>query len=116
MFLKILFFASTLFAASPGDFLWKNRVIVVEEASLIKKQLEAFKEDKKGYEERKLIILHFPMFHKNKDICCALLGLDGGVKATSKAPFSKKVIFDLIDSMPMRQAELRKKANPEKKN
>lgn len=114
MFLKTLLISSLTFAATPDDFLWKKRVIVVNDSSLVQKQLKVFKSDMKGYEERKLEILHFPLLLKDKTICCSLLGLDGGVKATSKEVFTKKFIFELIDSMPMRQAEL--KANPEKRN
>ena len=53
---------------------------------------------------------------KSKDVCCALLGLDGEIKATSKEPFYKDFVYSVIDSMPMRQSELKNKPNPEKKN
>ncbi len=42
---------------------------------------------------------------------CQLIGLDGGVKANSKHAFSMKDLEDLINSMPMRKAELRRKSH-----
>jgi hypothetical protein len=41
---------------------------------------------------------------------CQLIGLDGGVKASSKDAFTMKELEDLINSMPMRKAELRRKS------
>ena len=38
---------------------------------------------------------------------CQLIGLDGGVKASSKKIFKLETLEALINSMPMRQAELR---------
>ena len=38
-----------------------------------------------------------------------LIGLDGGVKAQYKAWVEPQVIFDQIDRMPMRRAELRRR-------
>ncbi|MEO0728414.1 MAG: DUF4174 domain-containing protein, partial [Bacteroidota bacterium] len=38
-----------------------------------------------------------------------LLGLDGGVKLRQQAPVSREDIFDLIDTMPIRRAEMRRK-------
>lgn len=118
MFLKIIFLVSLIIAANPKDFLWKKRLIVVKDKALKAKQLEAFKKEKKGFEERKLEVIHhsLPAFQKDKALCCALVGLDGQVKATSKEPFNKDFVFSVIDSMPMRQSELKAKPGPEKKN
>jgi hypothetical protein len=115
MFLKA-FLITNLLAAAPQDFLWKNRVILVKDASTLEKQLEVFKDHRKGFEERKLVVLQYPMALKEKGVCCTLLGLDGEIKAKSSNIFPKKFIFELIDSMPMRQAELKRNSNPEKKN
>lgn len=38
-----------------------------------------------------------------------LVGKDGGVKLSSDAPVSAATLFSLIDSMPMRRDELRKR-------
>ncbi|MEM1098115.1 MAG: DUF4174 domain-containing protein [Planctomycetota bacterium] len=40
----------------------------------------------------------------------ALVGLDGGVKLTAEQPVSFERLRRLIDSMPMRQAEMRREA------
>lgn len=37
-----------------------------------------------------------------------LIGLDGGVKLEKRAILKREELFELIDSMPMRRAELRK--------
>ena len=42
-----------------------------------------------------------------------LVGLDGGIKARYDGPTTPQTIFGLIDTMPMRQAELRyRKSKP----
>jgi len=38
-----------------------------------------------------------------------LIGKDGGIKARKTDGYPRQEIFDLIDSMPMRQAEMRRK-------
>ena len=51
-------------------------------------------------------------FFKNKDdFRVILIGLDGGIKLNKKAIVSKADLFQKIDSMPMRKAELKNKQN-----
>ncbi|MEL6674702.1 MAG: DUF4174 domain-containing protein [Bacteroidota bacterium] len=38
-----------------------------------------------------------------------LIGLDGGIKSAHSQPINPQRFMDLIDSMPMRQAELRRR-------
>ncbi len=108
IFLGILFFVTVqkIVASTPQDFLWKNRLIVVEESKDIERQMKVFKDSIKGFNERKLIVLHYPkvLLARKKDF--ALLGLDGTIKAQSNKPFTEKFLFKLIDSMPMRQSEI----------
>lgn len=40
-----------------------------------------------------------------------LVGLDGGIKMETTKLFPKEELFELIDSMPMRRAELKRKKN-----
>ena len=40
-----------------------------------------------------------------------LIGKDGGVKLDQAKGISIQEVFDLIDTMPMRQAEIRKKGD-----
>jgi hypothetical protein len=46
---------------------------------------------------------------KNDDPRVILIGKDGGIKL-NKSSVMHNQIFDLIDSMPMRQSEMRKKS------
>lgn len=95
-----------VFGASPENFLWKKRVIIVEDKKQIAKQLSIFKGSMSGFKERKLTIIHYPKNIYKRDKDYALLGLDGRVKAQSDTPFEKDFLFQLIDSMPMRQSEI----------
>ena len=47
---------------------------------------------------------------------CILVGKDGGVKLKRHAPVKLEEIFGLIDAMPMRREEMRKKSQPDKSN
>ncbi|OHX63799.1 hypothetical protein NH26_24710 [Flammeovirga pacifica] len=49
---------------------------------------------------------HPLLFDKRKDFEVVLIGLDGGVKLRQSTILSKKALYDKIDSMPMRRAEL----------
>jgi len=119
---------------SIADLQWKNRLIVVFTNSVnsqkFQQQLEIFKKDMDGFNDRKLKLIHaipdkqrivIPetsewrdsnFYKKNKkekaaDFEVILIGLDGGIKLRKYGLVEIKEIFDLIDSMPMRQAEIR---------
>ena len=100
----------------------------------LKKQLEVFGRDSLGQEERKLVIVsntptamkrEFPnewidwdttgsfykQFHHKGSFEFVLVGLDGGVKHRTQKVMSLKELYRLIDSMPMRAAERRRKNN-----
>jgi hypothetical protein len=47
---------------------------------------------------------------------CILVGKDGGVKLKRHAPVKLEEIFGLIDAMPMRREEMRKKSQSDKSN
>lgn len=49
------------------------------------------------------------MLHKNNEFEIILIGLDGGIKLRKTEILTTKELFQTIDSMPMRKAELRKK-------
>ena len=95
----------------------------------LQQQLEFFKNDLKAFKERKLkLILTTPGKHRvllpetsdwmdselykkkstTDEFEIILIGLDGGVKSRSNVPLRAEEFYRLIDSMPMRQAELRK--------
>lgn len=48
---------------------------------------------------------------KKSDFEVILIGLDGGVKLRQTEALETKKLFDLINSVPMRQAEMRKNDN-----
>ena len=56
--------------------------------------------------DRKLIIITESEEHCEDDFKIMLYGLDGGMKLSSSTAVNTQEIFDLIDSMPMRRAEI----------
>lgn len=121
---------------SLSEFQWKNRLVVIfsetEDTEEIEKQTQLFNKELKGFKDRKLkLILVLPtkqkviipetsnwkdsnLFHELKGqdktvFEVILIGLDGGVKLRQENILEPKKLFNLIDSMPMRQAEIRRK-------
>lgn len=116
---------------------WKNRIIVVKsnssKASIYQSQLKEFNDSVKEMAERKLVlytytphICEFTDFaHPNttkivelqtgnrkllsgkKAFEVILIGLDGGVKLHQSRLLTKEKLFNTIDAMPMRRAEMR---------
>ena len=109
---------------------WKNRVLLVlsnsESNRAFKKQMLQFT-DVEALKERKLLVyqifpdnyllgkkrekstLFFEQFMKDKETFrVVLIGLDGGIKYSQTEVLSRDKLFDIIDSMPMRQAEIRR--------
>lgn len=118
----------------PADFQWENRILIVianqESDRPVTKQLSNFEDHEEGFRERDLITfylfrngvsrLHEQPLHPSsaEDILdqygsgkpgfrLLLIGKDGGVKLRKDTPVSVEDIFGLIDSMPMRQREMR---------
>lgn len=112
-------------AKAPKDFQWKNRILICfdwEESS--KTEFEALGN---GFEERRLLYFGFSgaeiresnfsgeinersflQLRKNESLEWILIGLDGGVKAFGDQKPEIEEVFKTIDSMPMRQSEIRK--------
>ena len=116
---------------------WENRLIVVftptAENEKLQKQLETYKTEFKEFMERKLVMIHslpgkqkelLPessgwqdsnlyqnMKESKLDYEVILIGLDGGVKLRQNEILETEKLFDLIDSMPMRKAEMQRKKN-----
>ncbi len=93
-----------------------------KENPLLVKQQKALDEQKVAVAERdlvvKIIILsaetetQFSKYSvKKTGFTMLLIGKDGGVKLTSKTFKTPQEIFSLIDGMPMRQSEMRKRGN-----
>ena len=76
------------------------------------------KQDSIGMAERDLVIIFVQneSEYKKYDVepnkfTLLLIGKDGGEKLRSTKPVKTEAIFKLIDSMPMRQAEMSNKKN-----
>ena len=117
-------------------FQWKNRIILVfapsSNSDAYKGQMQEFGGQEDGILDRDLIILELfengesrrgktflskpvaPRMRRQFDVgegefVLILIGKDGTVKLRSNHPVSTSNIFGLIDAMPMRQEEMRKK-------
>lgn len=115
----IVLFASTAKAQSLTDYKWKKRVLVLvgpkDNAKLIQQQ-KAFLNFPKELEDRNLVLVHKLnddaelkkiLTLDNNFQGVLLIGKDGGIKFSEPFVVTPKKIFDLIDSMPMRRAEMR---------
>jgi len=79
-------------------------------------QLQVLKQDSAGLSERDLVIytykerstLHTEYAIKPNQFAIILIGKDGGEKFRSLSAVKRETIFSLIDTMPMRKAEMRK--------
>ena len=122
---------SALHAQNLSQHLWKNRVILIlsEDNAAFQRQMLAFKANEKGMYERSLIVYHLKsdeyeqvmpksdvqkstnLFKKknqaNASFELILIGLDGGIKLRQNEFLSCEKLFAIIDSMPMRSAEIK---------
>jgi len=109
-----------------------------EDKTQLNEQLAILEKDNEGLKDRKLLVYQFsdsenksefkkglhkksnwqkgqlPLYIKNRmtkntPFQVFLLGLDGGIKLQKNQPVSLPNFFNLIDQMPMRQSELRRK-------
>lgn len=119
---------------------WKNRLLLLLEnedgSAKIKRQLSKFKNLSTDLNERQIMIyvisptslsllkpnLDQKYVKDSKELWIRfkddypqyqtiLIGLDGSVKFKSPLPIGPKVIFNKIDTMPMRKQEIREKNN-----
>ena len=100
-----------------NQYLWKNRIILTfaedEHPDLIKLKAEMKEND---YEILNRDLLHFHFSNDGKignhtttndqSFRILLIGKDGGIKYESNRSVSLIHLFELIDSMPMRQDEM----------
>jgi hypothetical protein len=127
----LLAMAAAPAAASPIEGLqWRNRVVIVfglDEAK-VDSQLDAFLADRSALEEREMVLIHVDgeavsvpfgdidppragamreayRVDPEEPFVVILVGKDGGEKLRRTEPVTARQIFDLIDSMPMRQSE-----------
>ena len=101
-----------------NQYLWKNRIILTfaedeDNPDLIRLKVE-MKENKCEILNRDLLHFHFSNDSKignhtttnDQSFRILLIGKDGGIKYESKRSVSLIQLFELIDSMPMRQDEI----------
>ena len=127
--------SSFVYGQSLDHFLWKNRLLIINTPDLkdpnFEKQLKVFESQQEALKERKLLIIYiqgdrfltantsdkqWKRISSKSDLerfqqdsfTAYLIGLDGEVKMKSTDIIKAKRIFDKIDSMPMRRAEMRK--------
>lgn len=118
IFLVVLF-TGTAKAQSLADYKWKKRVLVLvglkDNAKLIQQQ-KTFLNYPKELEDRNLVLVQRLNNDTELNTIYAvdssfegvlLIGKDGGIKLSEPFPVTPKKVFDLIDSMPMRRAEMR---------
>lgn len=99
---------------------WKNRVLLVfaprADAPALAEQRRLIEEEKSGFQDRDLVVLELTGGAKAEalrrqfgvkpgEFLVVLIGKDGGEKLRKPVSVPPKELFDLIDSMPMRQRE-----------
>lgn len=137
--LLICFFTMNLSAQQLKDHRWENRVLIIKVKERLAApdyslQLQVLDNEREGMLERKLVVylIEDGMYNfqdlkvKNKgwrfvdpelkalldpkkEFQVLLLGLDGGVKLNRDSYIPQEELFRIIDSMPMRASEMRKK-------
>ncbi len=111
------------------QFRWENRLVIIvdDESTLAVEQLEAFDamSDDMAVRHMKLLIakdnhisvgdetfeihqLRGALGLKDGRFQVILIGKDGGIKFRSDTFVHPKQVFDLVDTMPMRRAEMRR--------
>ena len=126
----------SLTAQSLSKHEWNDRLILLlvedEENDLFQKQLRAFRTEADGMQDRKLVVYQIRSNAYTKGLKPAkewksattvyssykkstapfellLIGLDGGIKLRQSTFLSTQDLFAIIDGMPMRRAELRRR-------
>lgn len=109
-----------------SDYQWKNRILILSDAGVdgrdSKLAFEQITSQIDAWEERDVVVL----FLKNRVLTTLederikyamelpekfggylLIGKDGGIKMKENYPLIPKRVFDRIDGMPMRRAEMK---------
>lgn len=119
-----------------NEYQWKNRLLLLISQDTVsvefKQQMNILRSNINDLEERKLVVLTilpheytvglnemspwqkgdqvFLKYGEKEELCKVLLiGLDGGVKLSQKAPILMESLKEIIDRMPMRRSEIENK-------
>ncbi len=131
MVLLLMVCANTI-AQGIDTYQWKNRIIILKETNIdsdwLKAQVKRLQSDMGELNERQLVVFIlsdgkvYDIEQNETDLDAeiiedqyglndfqglALIGKDGGVKLKEGFIVNPRTIFELIDSMPMRQAEIK---------
>ena len=95
-----------------SQYRWTNRIIVTysqsEDHPKVLQLKQEIAQNLCQFNNRNL--LHFNVNNRNNvdeaDFRIILIGYDGGIKYDSENISSLKILFDLIDTMPMRRREM----------
>jgi C4-dicarboxylate transporter len=119
--MKFIFLISAIFMQTGSEPVTTNRNLLLfgnNDETLIKQQLQLLEKDSSGLTERQVevkVINPTDPLYKAYHISpvtpftIILIGKDGGEKYRSNMLLTTTNLFALIDAMPMRQAEIRKK-------
>lgn len=126
LFLLFMALINTEQGSPFAAYQWQYRILVINAKVLgADQQLTEVLAQSEGLKDRDLLVF----LKKGKQLICqnaeekiledsrneyagtSLIGKDGGVKMREGNAVEIQVIFDLIDSMPMRQSEIRRKTN-----
>lgn len=138
--LTVLLFFTCLTAQSQDlrKHRWEDRIVLLISDSLdsdiLKQQLQLFQQAEKALKERKIVVYQISSSRVKKGINkssavsngalykrykksdapfeVVLIGLDGGVKLRKERIVKPPELFELIDRMPMRRAEMYKGKTP----
>jgi hypothetical protein len=130
----ILFIFSIVQTSNPLEkYTWKNRILIIHEAgntTHVQEALNYIDETRSEWEDRNMILVHirkdaawidsnplsekevaylqskYPAKDRNRFL---LVGKDGGVKLDKYDKLSILEVYQLIDQMPMRRSEMRRK-------
>ena len=111
----MILITSSSFGQELHQYRWQNRIILISgdtESSVFQKQTQILNQEnlKQSLAERKLLVITNDQNAKQEDFNLKLIGLDGGEKLNSSEFVNPQIIFDLIDSMPMRRSEMKRKS------
>lgn len=126
--LFIVMFMPVSRAQSINTLKWQNRILILMDSKgdtdVLNEQLQVFSDLEEEIKDRDLILLCYNgkqlldqqliettyLLSPAIDVDfqgVVLIGKDGGIKLRKPFPVEPKTIFEIIDSMPMRKAEMR---------
>ena len=124
LLILVLLLVNSSFAQDITKYQWKNRVVIIfgtdYDNNKVREQHQVFEAFSNEIADREIIILvprkkERLKLLKRLDLSndysgLILVGKDGGIKLQQRLVVRPETLFNLIDGMPMRRAEIRKKS------